>query len=64
MSSPTQGFTPRGCPPACLGGYMANGSFHGDLLSDHKTTTVSLTHKEKEAKRKKTILLHNTTLKN
>jgi hypothetical protein len=43
---------------------MANGSFHGDLLSDHKTTTVSLTHKEKEAKRKKTILLHNTTLKN
>jgi ABC-type nitrate/sulfonate/bicarbonate transport system ATPase subunit len=23
---------------------MANGSFHGDLLSDHKTTIVSLTH--------------------
>ena len=24
---------------------MANGSFHGDLLSDHKTTIVSLTHR-------------------
>jgi hypothetical protein len=23
---------------------MTNGSFHGDLLSDHKTTIVSLTH--------------------
>jgi hypothetical protein len=23
---------------------MANGSFHGDLLADHKTTIVSLTH--------------------
>ncbi len=23
---------------------MANGSFHGDLLSDHETTIVSLTH--------------------
>jgi hypothetical protein len=40
-----QGFTPLGCPPACLRDYMANGSFHGDLLSDHKTTTVSLTHR-------------------
>jgi len=44
MSSPTQGFTPHGYPPVCLRGYMANGSFHGDLLSDHKTTIVSLTH--------------------
>jgi hypothetical protein len=46
MSSSAQGFTPDGYPPACLGDYMANGSFHGDLLSDHKTTIVSLTHKE------------------
>jgi len=44
MSSPAQGFTPVGHPPACPCGYMANGSFHGDLLSDHKTTIVSLTH--------------------
>jgi len=44
MSSLTQGFTPTGHPPACLRDYMANGSFHGDLLSDHKTTIVSLTH--------------------
>lgn len=44
-SSPTQGFTPHGCPTACPQGYMANGSFHGDLLSDHKTTIVSLTHR-------------------
>ena len=36
--------TPHGYPPARLRGYMANGSFHGDLLSDHKTTIVSLTH--------------------
>jgi hypothetical protein len=48
MSSSAQGFTPDGYPPACLGDYMANGSFHGDLLSDHKTTIVSLTHKEDE----------------
>ena len=39
-----QGFTPHSCPAACLWDYMANGSFHGDLLSDHKTTIVSLTH--------------------
>ena len=39
-----QGFIPLGHPAACLGGYMTNGSFHGDLLSDHKTTIVSLTH--------------------
>jgi hypothetical protein len=39
-----QGFIPLGHPAACLGGYMANGSFHGDLLSDHKITIVSLTH--------------------
>jgi len=41
---PPKCFTPRSYPPACLGDYMANGSFHGDLLSDHKTTIVSLTH--------------------
>ncbi len=37
-----------GYPRTCLGGYMANGSFHGDLLSDHKTTIVSLTHPEEK----------------
>ena len=26
-------------------GYMANGSFHDELLSVHKTQTVSLTHR-------------------
>jgi len=44
MSSPPPGFTPLGHPAACLWGYMANGSFHDELLSDHKTTIVSLTH--------------------
>ena len=34
MSWPAQGFTPHGYPPACLWGYMASGSFHGELLSD------------------------------
>jgi len=40
-----QGFTPHGYPTACLWGYMVNRSFHGELLSDHKTTIVLLTHR-------------------
>jgi len=28
-------------------GYMANGSFHGELLSIHKTKSVSLTHQRR-----------------
>jgi hypothetical protein len=33
-------------PVGMPGSYMANGSFHGDLLSDHETTIVSLTHRQ------------------
>jgi len=45
-------FTPYGYPPACRCGYMANGSFHGDLPSDHETTIVSLTHQKTKKARK------------
>ena len=46
MSSPRQGFMPYGYPSVCLSGYMVSGSFHGELLSFHKTTIVSLTHRK------------------
>ena len=44
-SSPDRGFVARDCSRQRPVGYMANGSFHDELLSVHKTQTVSLTHR-------------------
>ncbi len=43
-SSPYRGFAAKDCSPQRPVGYMANGSFHDELLSVHKTQMVSLTH--------------------
>ena len=42
---PHRGFVARDCSRQRPVGYMANGSFHDELLSVHKTQTVSLTHR-------------------
>ena len=44
-SSPYRGFVAKDCSPQRPVGYMANGSFHDELLSVHKTQMVSLTHR-------------------
>ena len=43
--SPRRGFARRVAPIERPVGYMANGSFHGELLSVHETRLVSLTHR-------------------
>ena len=42
-----RGFARRITPVTRPVRYMANGSFHGELLSVHKTKTVSLTHRSR-----------------
>jgi hypothetical protein len=41
----TEASWPELLPDARSGGYMANGSFHGELLSVHENKLVSLTHR-------------------
>ena len=43
-SSPDRGFAAKDYSRRRPAGYMANGSFHDELLSVHKTQMVSLTH--------------------
>ncbi len=43
-----RGFARPIAPSSRPGGYTANGSFHGELLSVHKTKPVSLTHQRRK----------------
>jgi hypothetical protein len=53
----SRGFLGQITPTPRPVGYMANGSFHGELLSVHKTRPVSLTHRMNTDKTKEEILL-------
>ena len=53
----SRGFLGQITPTPRPVGYMANGSFHGELLSVHKTRPVSLTHRRITKKRQEGILV-------